>query len=198
MTLANYLTLLRVILSPLFLIIYLWHDSFNLNLASLPYALLLVVAVLEFSDFLDGYLARKYGEVTDLGKILDPMADSVSRFAVFLAFTQEPVSLPVIYVFALAWRDSIVSTLRTICALKGFALAARLSGKAKALIQAISAILIIFLLIPYGRGEISKETLQYASTWIAGIAVTYTLFSLFDYMIANKEYISKMLTIKGK
>jgi CDP-diacylglycerol--glycerol-3-phosphate 3-phosphatidyltransferase len=190
---ANWLTLTRVFLSPLFLCVYLWHDWIGIALETAVYALLAIMTILELSDALDGYVARKYGEVTDLGKILDPMADSVARFAIFLSFTQPPVNLPIFYVFALAWRDSVVSTLRTICALNGYALAARISGKIKALIQATSAFLILFMLLAYSHGAIAQQTLVKMSTIFAGIAVFYTLYSVMDYINANKSYIRKIL-----
>ena len=147
-------------------------------------------------DAFDGYFARKYNEVTDLGKILDPMADSIYRISVFLTFTLPPIQLPMILVFVLLYRDSVVSTLRTICALKGFALAARPSGKLKAGIQAFAAFVIILLLIPYSMGKMPQSTLQMASTLIATIAGLYTLFSGVDYIYANRLYIKRLLTSK--
>ncbi len=53
----------------------------------------------EFTDFIDGYLARKHLQVTDFGKIVDPMADSIFRLSVFLTFTLPPVNLPIWIIF---------------------------------------------------------------------------------------------------
>jgi CDP-diacylglycerol--glycerol-3-phosphate 3-phosphatidyltransferase len=196
-SLPNFLTLARIVISPLFLIVYLGYETLHINEQVLPFVLLVLFVISELSDAFDGYFARKYGQVTDLGKILDPMADSIARISVFLTFTQPPVNLPMILVFVFIYRDAVVSTLRTICALKGFALAARASGKIKAVIQAIAALIIILMLIPYTRGHLSPETLQFNSTLVVLIAAVYTLYSGVDYIYANREYIARMIRNQG-
>jgi len=175
------------------LIVYLEHEAFHISLTLLPYVLLILLAVTEFSDAVDGYLARKYNQVTDLGKLLDPMADSICRISVFLTFTQPPVQIPMVLVFIFLYRDSVVSTIRTICALKGFALAARSSGKIKAVVQGLTALAIVLMMIPYTMGMISLDDLQRASTLVVGVACLYTVFSGFEYIYANRHYIGKML-----
>lgn len=194
MTFANYLTFIRIFISPIFLLVYLEYETLNLNLISLPYVLLLLFGISELSDAFDGYLARKYNEVTDLGKVLDPMADSIYRISVFLTFTMPPVQLPMILIFIILYRDSVISTLRTICAFKGFALAARPSGKLKAAIQAFSIFVIILLLIPFSLGSIDQSTLHLTSTIVIFVASIYTLFSGIDYIYANREYVMKVIT----
>lgn len=193
MTIANYLTFMRVFISPIFLLVYLEYETLHISFVTLPYILLILLGISELSDALDGYLARKLDEVTELGKILDPMADSIYRISLFLTFTLPPVQLPMILVFILLYRDSVVSTLRTLCALKGYALAARLSGKLKAAIQGFSAFVIILLLIPYSLGSLPQETLQLTSTIIVCVTAIYTVFSGIDYLVANRSYISRLL-----
>lgn len=193
MTLANYITFIRIFISPIFLLVYLEHDFLGISATLLPYLLLFLLAVSELSDAFDGYVARKYGEVTDLGKILDPMADSIARISVFLTFTLDPVRLPMLLIFIFLYRDSVVSTLRTICALKGFALAARMSGKIKAVVQGIAALVILILMILQSVGTISLQQLQSISMWVVTAAAIYTLFSGADYIYANKNYIRKVL-----
>lgn len=196
MSIANYLTFIRIFISPIFLLVYLEYEFLNITPSTVPYVLLFLLGISEISDAVDGYLARKYNQVTDLGKILDPMADSMYRLSVFLTFTLPPVSLPMVLIFIFLYRDSVISTLRTICALKGFALAARPSGKFKAAIQAFAAFVIILLLIPYTLGYLSIETLHITSTIIVSIAAIYTLISGVDYIYANRFYIGKLLTFK--
>ena len=193
MTFANYITFIRIFISPIFLLVYLEHDLLGISSKVLPYILLFLLAVSELSDAFDGYFARKYNEVTDLGKILDPMADSIARISVFLTFTLDPVRLPMLLIFIFLYRDSVVSTLRTICALKGFALAARMSGKIKAVVQGVAAFIILFLMILQSVGTISLEQLQSISMWVVTVAAIYTLFSGADYIYANRNYIRKVL-----
>ena len=72
LSIANCLTFFRLFISPIFLFVYLEYETFNISLVALPYILLFLLGISELSDVLDGYFARKYNTVTDLGKILDP------------------------------------------------------------------------------------------------------------------------------
>lgn len=195
MSLANYLTFIRIIISPIFLIVYMYSEDLGIGTQFLPYFLLGLTAISELSDAFDGYIARKYNQVTDFGKILDPMADSIYRISVFLSFTQPPINLPIFLVFIIFYRDSVISTLRTVCALRGFALAARPSGKLKAILQAIAIFLILFMMIPQSLGIMSQATLKFYSTIIVSIAAIYTLFSGFDYIYANRENIKRLIVL---
>lgn len=197
MTIANYFTFVRIFISPLFFLIYLEHNLLGITDQMLPYMLLVLLGISELSDACDGYLARKFNQVTDLGKVLDPMADSISRISVFLTFTLEPVKLPILLIFIFFYRDSVVSTLRTICALKGFALAARTSGKIKAIVQAFAALSVLLLMIPHSLGMLSTDSLHLYSTSIVSLAALYTLYSGFDYIYSNWQYIAKLLLLKA-
>jgi len=160
---------------------------------TLPFVLLGLFFISELTDLFDGYFARKYEQVTELGKILDPIADSITRICAFLTFTQAPVNLPVLFVFIFLYRDSVVSTLRTICALKGYTLAARSSGKIKAVIQAVAIFIIIVAMIPHSMGMISNELLQMVAILVVGLASLYTIYSGVEYILMNQGYISKMV-----
>lgn len=198
MSIANCLTFFRLFISPIFLFVYLEYETFNISLVALPYILLFLLGISELSDVLDGYFARKYNTVTDLGKILDPMADSIYRISIFLTFTLPPIQLPMVLIFILIYRDSIISTLRTICALRGFALAARPSGKLKAIMQGIAAFAITLLLIPYTLGYLLEGTLHMISTVIVAVTAAYTVLSGGEYLYANRHFISKLLTKNTK
>ncbi|MCE5294645.1 MAG: CDP-diacylglycerol--glycerol-3-phosphate 3-phosphatidyltransferase [Chlamydiales bacterium] len=194
---ANCLTFIRIFISPVFLLVYLQHDALGITRMYLPYVLLFLLGVSELSDALDGFLARKYNQVTDLGKILDPMADSISRISVFLTFTQAPVNVPLVLVFVFLYRDSVISTLRTICALRGFALAARPSGKIKAVIQGVAAFFITILLIPHSLGQLSDESLYAFSTIAVALSAAYALYSGIEYLVANRRHIQRILLRKN-
>lgn len=194
MNIAHYFTFFRIFISPIFLLIYIAHEQLGISDVMLPYVLIFLLGMSEFSDAFDGYIARKTNQVTDLGKILDPMADSIYRISVFLTFTLEPIRVPMILIFVFIYRDSVISTLRTICALRGYTLAARISGKIKAVIQAIACFSILGLMIPHSLGYISTEVLHNASTWIVGVAAAYAFLSGLEYLYANREYINKLLS----
>lgn len=193
MNIAHCFTLLRIFISPLFPVIYFEYEWLGIPLVWLPYLLLGLLIICECSDLFDGFLARKRNQVTDLGKILDPMADSITHISLFLTFTQGMIQLPLLLIFVFFYRDLFISTLRTLCALRGVALAARFSGKVKAVIQATVAFLIILLMIPYTLGLIPVETLRQTSLFLVSIAALYTVISVGDYVFANRHYIKKAL-----
>jgi CDP-diacylglycerol---glycerol-3-phosphate 3-phosphatidyltransferase len=193
MTLPTYLTLFRLFIGPLFLFIYINYINLGLSIVFMPYLLLALVFMAETSDVADGYFARKYGLVTSLGKILDPMVDSLYRISIFLTFTLPPVNLPLYLILIFLYREMIITSLRTLCALDGFALAARTSGKLKAIMQCIAAIVVIFLLILFSMGTLSREYLSELSSLVVGITAVYSVLSGVDYLYCNRMYIMRSL-----
>ena len=191
MALPFYLTLVRVVMSPIFLVLYLHGQAWGISQTTLPFVLLFIVVLCEITDFFDGFLARRYGNVTELGKILDPMADSIFRLSVFLSFTQGVVQIPLMVVLLIFLRESIITSLRTVCALQGVALAARISGKVKAVIQATTVFFILGLMIPYSTGHLAPHLLQNLSFYAATIAAFYTVVSGIEYLTANWKFIRK-------
>ena len=185
------LTIGRVFISPIFLVFYLKYQSLGISLHMLPVILILLLGLSELSDFFDGYLARKFNLVTELGKVLDPMADSITRLTILLTFTQGFIDLPLLLVFVFVYRDAMISTLRTVCAFKGVTLAARTSGKIKAVLQAVSIFLILTLMIPYSWGFLSLMQLQQISFFIVSAAAFYTVFSGAEYLYTNRLYIKQ-------
>lgn len=198
MSFANYLTFIRIFISPIFLLLYMEHEAVRLSAVGLPYVLLGLLLISELSDVFDGFLARRYNQVTDLGKVLDPMADSIYRISMFLTFTLPPVNLSMLLVFVFLYRDSVIGTLRTVCALRGFALAARVSGKIKAVVQAIAALVVLILMIPHSLGMISDHTLKVSAGWVVAVAAVYTLISGVEYLYANRAYIRELLQSSKK
>lgn len=199
MNIALVLTVMRIFMSPVFLLLYLYYERLGIPLVVLPWLLVGLFAMTELSDLFDGMLARKRNQVTDLGKVLDPMADSIFHFSVLLTFTQGFVQLPLLLVSVFFYRDTVISTLRTVCAMRGVALGARLSGKIKAGFQAACTCVIILFMIPYSLGVISLEALRDISFYSVLMAACYTVFSGIEYMYANWEYIKRaLLTVPSK
>ncbi len=195
MSLPIALTLSRILLGPLFLVVYVYYEDIGVSLSWLPYLLIALAVCSELSDLFDGFIARKQKKVTDLGKLLDPMADSIFRLSVLLSFTQGAIQLPILLVAVFFYRDTIISTLRTLCALKGFALAARLSGKIKAVIQAVVGFFILILLIPYSLGCLDLGFLQTISFYAVLVGAIYTVYSGIEYIYAYRKDIRKALGI---
>jgi CDP-diacylglycerol--glycerol-3-phosphate 3-phosphatidyltransferase len=186
MNLPFYLTLMRIFMSPVFMALYLYGTRWG---SALPYLLFAIMALCEVSDILDGFLARRHNKVTELGKVLDPMADSIFRLTVFFSFTQGVVSLPLLLVLVFFLRDAIVNTVRTLCALQGVALAARTSGKIKAIVQAATTFFILILMMVYK--EEALASFRQISLYVTLGAAVYTFASGVDYIVANWRLIKK-------
>lgn len=174
----NTLTSMRLLMSPV-IAYFLIQDS-----VVSCYIVLGMVLFCEMTDLADGYLARKHGLVTDLGKLLDPMADSIYRDTIFLSLAvSHQVSL--FLVLPILYRDSIIQTLRTVCAHRGLVLAARWSGKIKAVVQAVVIIAIIVLRIFGAASETLGEQLYLINNCLMGVACGVTVISAIDYMKAQ-------------
>ena len=97
--------------------------------------LIIVFAAIELTDLLDGMLARKLNQTSDLGKVLDPFADSLSRLTYFLCFAFAGI-MPIWIFVVVLYRDLSVSFIRLLMAKSGVVMPARLSGKLKAVVYA--------------------------------------------------------------
>ena len=124
MTTANKLTILRVVMIPVFLI---------LMLVSFPghlWAALAVFILASLTDYLDGHIARKYHQVTSFGKFMDPLADKLLVTAALLVFVQWG-QIPGWAAFVILAREFGVTGLRLVAASDGTVIAAGMSGKVK-------------------------------------------------------------------
>lgn len=147
MNLPNMLTVSRLVAAPVFYL--LWKMPSWTGLPALPFlvAALILFIYIEITDILDGWIARKQGLVTDLGKLLDPFSDVLSRLTYFVAFMDSGI-MPSWIFLPILYRELGMSFIRTILYHRGIALAARTSGKLKAVFYAISGgagILVAFL-----------------------------------------------------
>lgn len=134
---ANAITAFRIVMAPVFLFLLVTADGMKTDVTTVTVFLWIIYLLIELSDLLDGFVARRMGQVTDLGKIFDPFADSLSRLTGFLGFTL--IGLVPVWVFVIIlYRDMWVSFMRTLLAKQGIALGARISGKIKAWAYAIA------------------------------------------------------------
>ncbi|MFN4175184.1 MAG: CDP-diacylglycerol--glycerol-3-phosphate 3-phosphatidyltransferase, partial [Parachlamydiaceae bacterium] len=76
---------------------------------------------------------------------------------------------------------------------KGFTLAARTSGKIKAIVQGLSAFIILLLLLAYGNDYIDQENLTVLASWITLVAALYAVFSGIEYIASNRSYLSRLI-----
>lgn len=128
MNVANKLTILRIVLTPVFLVLMLLDFPFHYLAAGL------VFGAAALTDLLDGHLARKYQLVTNMGKFLDPLADKMLTTAAFLAFMAMG-QMNIWAVMLILTREFMVMSIRLTAAAEGTVIAASFFGKAKTVAQ---------------------------------------------------------------
>jgi CDP-diacylglycerol---glycerol-3-phosphate 3-phosphatidyltransferase len=183
MTTANKLTILRVLMIPVMVVfIYMKAlesptDFFNIPLNQLIFALLFIVA--SFTDLLDGYIARKYNQITTFGKFLDPIADKVLVMVAFLYLMQiMPDRVPLWAVMVVIVREFAVTGIRLLAVEKGDVIAASPYGKIKTASTMLALTIMLFndFGLPILIGDI-----------IFWIAIFFTVMSGMDYLIKNRK-----------
>ena len=177
MNLPNKLTLLRVVLIPVFVVLLLLEGGQN---DTLRIAALIVFCIASFTDFLDGQIARRNNLVTNFGKFMDPLADKLLVCSALICMI-ELGQLPSWYVITVIAREFIISGFRLVAADNGIVIAASWWGKFKTTFQMLTVILLI-LNIP---------ALHTVTLIIAGIAFVLTLVSLLDYIVKNSRVITE-------
>lgn len=138
--LANNLSFIRIVLAFIATAMIMSNNLILLMIA------IILIAYSELTDMLDGYIARRNNIITDIGKLLDPLSDSISRFLYFFAFGYIGL-FPIWLVLALFLRDIIVAYIRTYVSLSGIAMGARYSGKLKAVVQFAGQYILLFILV---------------------------------------------------
>ena len=172
MNLANKLTLLRVLMIPAFLGVLYWGGPNS------EYIALAIFVIASLTDFLDGYIARSRGLVTDFGKFMDPLADKVLVTTAMLWFVQTGV-MPAWAVAVVIFREFAVSGLRLVAVEGGRVIAAGWSGKVKTASTMICLIL-MFLPIP-----------ALVNTLCVWVIVVTTLYSGVEYFMKNADVLAE-------
>ena len=131
---SNKFTLTRIVIAPIFFVLYfipVWFDIKNAFLQNiLCFTLIPLLAFAEFTDYLDGHFARKLGQVSDFGKLFDPFADVFLHLSTFTCFVFSGHMPAPIYVL-IRYRELSQNFLRMVAAKQGTAIAARRGGKLK-------------------------------------------------------------------
>ena len=186
---SNKYTLTRIIFAPIFFILYyipIWTGSFS-KLSLLVAIPLLCFA--EFTDFLDGYYARKHNEVSDFGKLFDPFADVILHMTTFVCLmfsVEEGLGYTPRFIFILImYREMAQTFLRMVAAKKGIAIAARKGGKVKTVVYIISGFYALFLelLVRLNCVPDFFGALKIAATCLFVLSLILSYSSFIDYLI---------------
>ncbi len=199
LSLATQLTFSRILLSPVFIWVFFYDNNLVYQDNHLVFKILAALLAIFFvaSDGLDGYLARKRGEVTQLGKFLDPYSDKISNMTIFLCFMASGYAA-VWMVAVILFRESTVETLRTLGAAAGVTIDARKSGKWKTALQGTAIITILVLEIVDTLLMRYRPDLPYWSTiWayipytLMSVVTVVTLLSGIDYFVGNRKVLER-------
>ncbi len=177
--LPNKLTILRIVMIPIFVLLY------EMSSLSMNYLWAFVVfALASLTDLLDGKIARKYNLVSDFGKLMDPLADKVLVTAAMVCFVADPQALtPSWVVITILAREFLVTSLRLLAAAKGIVLAADKWGKYK---TATTMVWICYnlLLLEFGGVLILDSIGHYILMYLS---LFFTVYSGLNYVVKNKH-----------
>ena len=190
---ANIITLVRILLIPVFVAVLLspwplWMPHSEFWSFWQPWVAAVVFAGISFTDAIDGHLARSRNEVTDLGKFLDPLADKILVCSALLALIDLHV-LPSWIALIIIAREFIVSGLRMIASAQGKVIAASYLGKVKTVLQ-ICAIILFIVKDSAAISLLDTPVFTGISilAWLVmAAAVVMTIVSLVDYFAKSKE-----------
>lgn len=175
MNLPNKLTMLRILAVPVYFYFALYTPYHFITL--------LIFLVAAGTDFLDGYIARKWGLVTSFGKLMDPLADKFLTITAFTVFSsQGTISPGVLLIVTL--REILISVFRAVAASKNVVIAAGLYGKIKTVLQ-MSVIILLHMQPVLGFEK------NFLVEFLIGFMAFMTLLSAFDYLWKNKEVLKE-------
>ena len=191
MNIPNRLTLLRIVLVPIIVLIYLFPYSHygidikqfyigSIRLSAINIIVTILYLIAALTDALDGYIARKKGMITTLGKFLDPIADKMLTTALLVLFVSRGI-VPVVPVVIMVMRDIIVDGCRMMASNNGKVIAAGMLGKAKTVLQMVAITLILLNNLPFEFIDIPASEIV---LWFATFA---SLLSGIQYFNQTKE-----------
>ena len=200
MNLPNKLTVSRVIMAILIIIILLGGDYifslFGLDIpklfinekivVDLKYIIAGFLFILaSLTDFLDGYIARKYNLVTDFGKLVDAIADKILVNSVLIILAAQGFIHPIIPVIVII-RDSVVNSIKMLAASQGKVVAAIKSGKIKTACLMVGIVLTLFYNLPFELWNISVAKVLLFIATILSITSGVQYFTLNKHLIKDK------------
>ncbi len=172
MNLPNKLTILRILLIPAFIV---------LLMKEYYYASGILFILASITDTLDGHIARKYGLITNFGKIMDPLADKLLVTSAMICLVELGIVAGWMVIVILA-REFIITGLRAVAAGEGIIIAAGNSGKVKTVLQMVSLSIILVKNWPF-----SMFTDLPIGEYLLWIAVAATVYSGVEYIVKNKQ-----------
>jgi len=188
MLLADKFSVIRILFAPVFFVFYLAAQRWTASAPFILIALAILLAFVEFTDYLDGYFARKLNQVSDTGKLLDPFADTILHASTFFCFTQTG-AMPAFLFILIIYREFGMLFLRLLSLKKGVAVAARTGGKMKTILYVTAGFFSLALEIGQSLkfAFIPLEACQIVRTALFSLCAAAAYLSLADYLIQFRK-----------
>lgn len=201
MTTATKITIARIAFLPLILFFYLSasfiNEPFFILNGKLIALILFVVAAT--TDWLDGWVARKFNQISDMGKFLDPIADKMLTTLGFILVATDfdvvgellPLWFAVLAVFVAVGRDIVINALRLIAVEKGVTIAADKSGKIKSAMQFVAISMLMFYAVDFVNGwlglDLVFDIFGYVTLFALSLATVLSVYSGGHYLVKYKD-----------
>jgi CDP-diacylglycerol--glycerol-3-phosphate 3-phosphatidyltransferase len=197
MVLPNQLTILRIILTPVFLVLFLTGEPW---LIQISYVVFIVAAI---TDWYDGWLARKFNYITEWGKFMDPLADKILTSTAFMAFVIVGV-LPLWMVLLIIIRDFVITLIRVYADYRKVSFTTTRTAQLKTFMQMffLYYLLLIYTLktfegLQFAYKNLFSVLLDPLGIYIAMLFITlFTVITGITYIFSNRFLIKKL--IKGE
>ena len=187
LTVANILTVSRLFLAPIFLVFALSDDPTGVTVA------VILFGVAAITDWLDGFSARAYGQVTEQGEFLDPLADKVLTTSAFVAFYMLDI-MPLWMVLVIIVRDFGITAMRSVADQRGTPMKTSWHAKVKTFLQMVVIVYVLGLLwfaqnLPNDQwgAVLPRELLYSNATYIPLLVLTLlTIWTAVEYAWTNR------------
>jgi len=195
----NRITIIRILLSPLFMVLLIDNRQES------RVAALIVFIAASLTDLYDGYLARKYGWITNLGKFLDPLADKLLIALALIGLNQIDL-VPGLALYLIIGRELLVTGLRSIAAYAGVLILPSRMGKYKTSSQMLSMFCYLLFSVLYHDSGVrtrflctesglsgAKSILLFSADILLTVAVLLTIISGIDYFWRNRSILRRLV-----
>ena len=186
MNTATKITLVRIFLIPVFMVCM----YFSTEIDALRYISLAVFAIASLTDLIDGHIARKYHQVTNLGKFLDPLADKVLVLSAMALFCEWDI-FPAWAIMIVITREFAVSGLRMLAASSGRVIAAGWSGKVKTAVTMAGLCIMLLLRGNFFENLLGPTAITVINWVVVGLIAATTLYSGVEYFVKNRDVFRK-------
>jgi len=198
MILPNQLTILRIILTPVFLFLFLYENQVLKEIS------LIIFLAAALTDWYDGWLARKFNYITSWGKFWDPLADKILTSSAFFGFAM--VGLIANWmVWVIIFRDLLITLLRVFSDYRGFSFRTSIYAKIKTVLQMIFLYYLLIFFVLSKNDWVQSNYSNFISSlfdedllfFLSLFITVITFFTGLQYIFANKNLIKKLFQIEN-